>query len=140
LDEYYCTQCKKKSKCYKKISFMKPPEVLVIHLKRFEYDKFSSKKEKIEEKIKFPVRNLNMTPYLNENVKEKPFNYNLFGVINHSGSLSSGHYTARCCDELLTTWYNYDDFNVKELKEETINAYKLKGSEYPYVLFYKRTN
>jgi ubiquitin C-terminal hydrolase len=138
-EEYECEKCKKKFKCLKQISFLKAPEVLVIHLKRFEYDKSSGKKEKIEEKIKFPVRNLNFSPYVHEQLRgQQSYYYNLFGIVNHSGSLSGGHYQARCCDETFSSWNNFNDDTVKEISIDTINDYKTKGSDSPYILFYKR--
>jgi len=97
------------------------------------------KKEKIEEKIKFPIKNLNVSPYLHEEMKgQQTYNYNLFGVVNHSGSLSGGHYVSRCCDESFSRWNNFNDADVKEISTDSMNHYKTKGSDSPYLLFYKK--
>ena len=53
--------------------------------------------EKIEENVQFPLRSLDFGPYLSDG---SPYRdsavYECFGVVNHSGSLGSGHYTAYC--------------------------------------------
>ena len=59
---------------------------------------------KIGAHVLFPVK-IDMTPFLQptstskESTEERPYQnqeytYKLFGVCNHSGSLSGGHYTA----------------------------------------------
>jgi len=137
LEDFFCKKCQKKTRSYKKMTIVKPPEVLVIQLKRFEYDKSSKKKEKIEESMKFPVRDLNLSEYLHENVKGKSVTYDLFGVINHDGSLSSGHYTAQCCEN--TFWNDFNDHKVTEIStDKIVRDYQTNGMREPYILFYTR--
>ena len=69
LNEFFCNKCKIITKNSKKLSFLKAPDILVIHLKRFEYDKSTGKKEKIEDKIKFPIKDLDMTSHFHEIMK-----------------------------------------------------------------------
>ena len=62
-----------------------------------------------------------------------PFNYKLYGVACHFGSLYGGHYTAYVDKGIGKGWYYFDDTNYRTVKSPnepiTSNA---------YVLFYKR--
>ncbi|XP_046405230.1 ubiquitin carboxyl-terminal hydrolase 16 isoform X2 [Ischnura elegans] len=79
----------------KQILFLKLPEVLTIHLKRFEV--IGSRMSKISRKITFPIE-LDVSPYTSNKFEAKQPNtapcYHLYGVIEHSGHMSSGHYVA----------------------------------------------
>lgn len=48
--------------------------------------------------------------------EDKDTLYDLYGVVNHSGTLSFGHYTAQCFNEAEGKWFNYDDSYVSEIK------------------------
>lgn len=59
--------------------------------------------------------------------------YDLVGVVNHSGGIDFGHYTAECKNPLNGKWYNFNDSSVHEIR--------MKGdfeSSSPYVLFYAK--
>ena len=58
--------------------------------------------------------------------------YNLFGVINHYGSLSYGHYTSVVKNPFSKKWFKYDDDKVMEVQESQI------AKEHAYILFYIR--
>lgn len=62
----------------------------------------------------------------------KPLVYNLYGIINHYGSMNFGHYTAYCKNE--NNWYCYDDSNVTQVREDSI------VTDAAYVLFYERAD
>lgn len=38
--------------------------------------------------------------------------YDLYGVVNHHGSLYGGHYTAYCQNFLDKKWYEFNDSRV----------------------------
>jgi len=61
----------------------------------------------------------------------KPLLYDLYGVINHYGSMNFGHYTSFCKND--NTWKQYDDSNVSEMNNENDVV-----TDAAYVLFYKR--
>ena len=50
----YCPQCKKHQLATKKLDLWSLPEVLIIHLKRFSYTKYS--REKLDIIVDFPLR------------------------------------------------------------------------------------
>lgn len=50
----YCPVCKKHQLATKKLDLWSLPEVLIIHLKRFSYTKFT--REKLDSIVDFPLR------------------------------------------------------------------------------------
>jgi ubiquitin carboxyl-terminal hydrolase 16/45 len=71
------------------------PAVLTIHLKRFQQHGF--RLEKVNKHVNFPLE-LDMAPYTskmctNLNSSNRVI-YSLYGVVEHSGRLNGGHYTA----------------------------------------------
>ncbi|CAG9336125.1 unnamed protein product [Blepharisma stoltei] len=124
-EKWFCPCCNQKCKATKKFDLWKLPPVLIIHLKRFKYNKCEI--SKLESFVKYPTANLNLTKYILSNQKEPP-NYDLFGTINHSGTNQNGHYTATCKNKHDQKWYHYDDEKTKRVNlEETVtrNAYVL---------------
>lgn len=56
-----CSGCRKRRKSEKSLAVHRFPPVLVIHLKRFQYD--SSSREKIQTTVDFPISGLDLSPY-----------------------------------------------------------------------------
>ena len=59
--------------------------------------------KKIKAFVDYPVEGFDIGPYLKckywdilGNKDKKPIMYDLYGVVNHYGSLGGGHYTAFC--------------------------------------------
>ena len=70
------------------------PAVLTIHLKRFIQRGYRI--EKSNKQISYPLE-LDMSPYSSKmciNSGEKGAMYSLYGIVEHSGKLNQGHYTA----------------------------------------------
>lgn len=61
-DLYTCEKCKTPRKSTKKFIIWRVPQILVIHLKRFEYGKF--RREKIRRNVIFPVKQLDLRPLI----------------------------------------------------------------------------
>src|SRR5690606_25819178 len=85
-DLWYCSQCKKHQQAYKKIDLWSFPEILIIHLKRFQViSNRSGRSEKINTLVDFPIQNLDLSKYIiNKDLKVKPI-YDLYAVSCHSG-------------------------------------------------------
>ncbi|KAF0288220.1 Ubiquitin carboxyl-terminal hydrolase 16 [Amphibalanus amphitrite] len=87
------------SNASKQLLIYSPPPVLTIHLKRFEVCSFSLRK--VNRHVQFGVR-LDLAPFCSSISQDLPqmragqrrVLYSLFGVVEHSGRLTSGHYTA----------------------------------------------
>jgi ubiquitin carboxyl-terminal hydrolase 2 len=58
--------------------------------------------------------------------------YRLCGVVNHSGSLHGGHYTADCLNADSQQWYTFNDSRVSPTDTP-------RGGVSAYVLFFVRT-
>ena len=122
-DPLYCHNCRGPENFSKKYSINKLPYVLILSLKRFKYNQTSN--FKLRQMITYPL-DLEL-----ENKK-----YELYGVINHYGSINSGHYTAiiKNCEK---KWIMCNDSNVYEIEEKRVmnsNAYILFyiSKESPY--------
>uniref|UniRef100_A0AAX7SD30 Ubiquitin carboxyl-terminal hydrolase n=1 Tax=Astatotilapia calliptera TaxID=8154 RepID=A0AAX7SD30_ASTCA len=120
---WYCPVCKKHQLSTKKLDLWSLPEVLIIHLKRFSYTKFT--REKLDSIVEFPLR-------YTLSSEEPPSRYDLIAVSNHYGGLRDGHYTTYAKNKDNGQWYYFDDSKVTYATEDQIvtNA--------AYVLFYQR--
>ncbi|KAK0489313.1 ubiquitin carboxyl-terminal hydrolase 4 [Armillaria novae-zelandiae] len=105
--------------------------------------------DKIDTFVEFPLKDLDMTsrmplPPHNEALLNggvvmspndprrqiPPYKYDLYGVTNHTGNLSSGHYTALVRSS--GRWNYCDDSSIKTVEDRDVVSQKA------YVLFYKR--
>uniref|UniRef100_A0A3P9IF93 Ubiquitin carboxyl-terminal hydrolase n=1 Tax=Oryzias latipes TaxID=8090 RepID=A0A3P9IF93_ORYLA len=130
---WYCPVCKRHQLATKKLDLWSLPEVLIIHLKRFSYTKFT--REKLDSIVDFPLRDLDFSDFLlrkSLSSEEPPSRYDLIAVSNHYGGLRDGHYTSYAKNKDNAQWYYFDDSKVTYASEDQImtNA--------AYVLFYHR--
>ncbi|KAM6576600.1 hypothetical protein CsatB_028437 [Cannabis sativa] len=128
-DMWFCPGCKEHRQASKKLDLWRLPEVLVIHLKRFQYSRFS--KNKLETYVDFPVDDLDLSTYIGHQNGQLCNRYMLYAVSNHFGSMGGGHYTA-FVHHGGDLWYDFDDSHVNPISLE-----KIKSSA-AYVLFYRR--
>ena len=127
----------KKLVTVKTLNFISLPKVLVIHLSRFYYD-LTKKNSSI---ITYPL-------ILQMSLKNhKVVKYRLYGIVNHTGNLISGHYTSlinKDYQHSLKTneqkWYYFDDEVVKGENNhgDIDNGINKVSSKDAYVLFYER--
>lgn len=129
-DMWYCPGCKKHRQASKKLDLWRLPEILVIHLKRFSYNRFM--KNKLEAFVDFPIHDLDLTTYIARKNKQLSNCYVLYAVSNHYGGMGGGHYTAYVHHQWENRWYDFDDNHVAPVSED-----KVKTSA-AYVLFYRR--
>jgi ubiquitin C-terminal hydrolase len=162
---YYCSTCKKHVRATKTMELWRLPNVLVVHLKRFEF-RNAIRSFKDETFVDFPIEGLDMSPYCAHpnatvpssavgasslgstntdfSVDSIPAIYDLFGVVNHYGRLGFGHYTAfaRRWDEngMDKDWALFDDSSVHSVGEQGPNTRGHDAIVGPaaYVLFYRR--
>ncbi|CAA2992864.1 ubiquitin carboxyl-terminal hydrolase 8 isoform X1 [Olea europaea subsp. europaea] len=91
-DMWYCPVCKGHSQTSKKLDLWRLPKILVIHLKRFSYNRFL--KNKLEAFVDFPIHDLDMSTYVARKDGQSSDHYLLYATSNHYGSMGGGHYTA----------------------------------------------
>ncbi|KAJ7317569.1 hypothetical protein JRQ81_003731 [Phrynocephalus forsythii] len=130
---WYCPTCKKHQLATKKLDLWSLPEILIIHLKRFSYTKFS--REKLDTLVEFPIRDLDFSDFIIKPRKDTDpavYKYDLIAVSNHYGGLRDGHYTTFARNKDSGTWFSFDDSSVSAVSEAEIE------SKAAYVLFYQR--
>ena len=127
LNDILCENCKKKTTFTKGLEIERIPKYLVIVLKRFKYTLMYI--NKIECLINFPKEHLNLKDYTAQ--KKNTIKYDLYGVINHEGDLTHGHYISILRQK--NGWLKFDDSHVNENdgNVETTSA---------YILIYKSFN
>ncbi|KAI3383187.1 hypothetical protein SNEBB_005087 [Seison nebaliae] len=118
-----CPNCKELRSVIKNIRLWRLPPILIIVLKRFDYTNISY--EKNQKFVEIPFKIL-----LNDPSEKKNKCFNLYGIVNHSGTLESGHYTCVIKSFIDDHWYEYDDSRVNIKKPSEII------SSSAYLLFY----
>lgn len=138
INDWTCDQCKKQEQVSQTVRFWKLPKVLIVTLKRFEYDCVKNSMKKINNPVDIPEHIQFYESHVlgseSRAIMEKNngcLDYKLSSVGLHHGSANYGHYTAigRVSDD---NWVHYDDINTYECKIEKI----LKSNSAAYVLIY----
>lgn len=111
---FTCENCNKLSSKLKTIDILFMPEVLPVVVNRF---------------LSLTEKN-NKNIIIEESLKIQRFNYNLFGLVCHKGSLISGHYTSYV--KISGIWFHFDDEIVTKVNPELF-------SSSVYLAFYSRT-
>ncbi|XP_072037849.1 ubiquitin carboxyl-terminal hydrolase 3-like [Amphiura filiformis] len=130
-EHYMCTQCRKRQPSTKKFTVRCLPNVLCVHIKRFQWTGFL--RSKIDTFVKFPAKELDLKPYLLK-PKEEDKNgttcmYDLAAVVVHQGSgAGCGHYIAFAKQD--GQWFCFNDSSVSPVEEKTVLRCKA------YLLFY----
>ncbi|MCO5588620.1 hypothetical protein L7F22_042577 [Adiantum nelumboides] len=133
-DKVSCSNCKQAVSRSKQLSFSKPPQVLVVQLKRYKASEFLPLK--VERDIKYEA-SLDLTPFAKQAFagtpgQESDWTYTLYAVLVHSGwSTSSGHYY--CFVQTSPgVWHCMNDSLVSRVSEKTVLHQEA------YILFYIR--
>jgi len=124
---WFNDKTQQKENAQRRISFWSLPNILIIDLKRW-----NGPTKKNHNKIDIPLRNADFSNYV-KGYNAASFVYDLFGVCNHGGGAHGGHYTAYI-KNANEKWYEFNDTNVNEIKEESVI------SQQSYCLFYRKKN
>uniref|UniRef100_A0A8C7G3X6 Ubiquitin carboxyl-terminal hydrolase n=2 Tax=Oncorhynchus kisutch TaxID=8019 RepID=A0A8C7G3X6_ONCKI len=124
-DPWYCPTCKKHQQATKKFDLWSLPRILVVHLKRFSYNRCW--RDKLDTVVDFPVRDLNMSEFVCD-PKAGPYVYDLIAVSNHYGGMGGGHYTAYGKNKADGKWHYFDDSSVSAASEDQIVVRNLAPS------------
>ena len=166
-NKYFVDKYNKKISISKRCSIKKMSNTVIIHLKEFDYYTFTN--NKLNDYLKFP-KEINFKKwtkaYLNVNTKneskiteeekenliENKLEYQLTGILVHSGStLASGHYYSFIMNQENGEWYKFDDtkissFDIKNIEYECFgddkennnnnnNFYNFQNCHNAYLLF-----
>ncbi|KAK9058456.1 hypothetical protein SSX86_023298 [Deinandra increscens subsp. villosa] len=121
----------------KRILISRAPPVLTIHLKRFSQDA-RGRLSKLNGHVNFS-KTIDLKPYMDPSccIDGETYNYQLVGVVEHSGTMRGGHYVAYVkgvakgnLDNSL--WYHASDAYIREASLEEV-----LGCE-AYILFYEQ--
>ena len=138
----YCSKCKEFRIQTKSMSIWRLPPVMIIHLKRFQFN--HQIKRKLREYVHFPVEGLDFSKVLAQNndlSSEKNGNpdgnnpeslYDLYAVVHHHGALSTGHYVASLKSEIDGRWRLFNDAQVYDIATNNV------VDATAYILFYVR--
>jgi len=98
---------------------------VIVHFTRFNITKV-----KDENPIEFPMETQfkRLDPLNN-------FWYHLIGIVSHSGSIYSGHYTAYAKNVLTTKWYHFNDSFVTPISSPVNESHISRNA---YMLLYSR--
>uniref|UniRef100_A0A3B4FSS7 Ubiquitin carboxyl-terminal hydrolase n=1 Tax=Pundamilia nyererei TaxID=303518 RepID=A0A3B4FSS7_9CICH len=133
----------------KQILISSPPSVLTLHLKRFQQNGYSICK--VNRHVTFPMI-LDLAPFCAVKCKNIPEGhsqilYGLYGIVEHSGTMRSGHYTAYVkvrpeCPQPSSngltdepsrgSWFHISDTSVQPVSESKVQSCQA------YLLFYER--
>lgn len=79
-DEWYCPSCKVHVQAFKQLELWKVPNILVVHLKRFQVGQWNMR-EKLNSMVDFPLTEFDLAPYvLDPRQKQESLLYDLFAV------------------------------------------------------------
>ena len=152
-----CDACNTHQPYYKQLSISELPQVLIIHLKRFD----AIKETKLTTHVTFPLTDLNLALYSKpdgdntantaRNKKNKmrsdsiegdkiPSLYELHGVVTHRGTLNQGHYVSYVCvkdmeegdGNVSKKWLKCDDEWITVVDSSEVEMCEA------YLLFYTR--
>lgn len=122
-NKYLCEQYNCKITAKKRCVIQSLSNTVIIHLKRFEFNYSTMQRTKINDYCEFPMkldlRSWSIASELNDDY----YNYDLVGVLVHSGYADVGHYYSIIKDRDSQMWYKFDDkyveaFDIGNLKEE----------------------
>ena len=94
----------------KKISYWCMPDILVLDLKRINMFNHNNKNKIL---VDFPLIDLDLSKYI-LGYKKDSYVYDLYGICNHHGGTSGGHYTA-FVKNANNKWYHFNDTFVNEV-------------------------
>ncbi|XP_039677228.1 probable ubiquitin carboxyl-terminal hydrolase creB isoform X2 [Perca fluviatilis] len=127
-NQMYCDKCDAKSDATIKCLIKHHPEVLMLLLKRFEFDYRYMTYVKINRTVDIPY-----TLQIPENQE-----YELYAVVEHFGDLRSGHYTATIKSQEDDRWYNFSDATVTLMDYQPFQLDDFEKSSSAYLLFYRK--
>uniref|UniRef100_A0A8D3EAF2 Ubiquitin carboxyl-terminal hydrolase 16 n=1 Tax=Scophthalmus maximus TaxID=52904 RepID=A0A8D3EAF2_SCOMX len=137
----------------KQMLISSPPPVLTLHLKRFQQNGYSICK--VNRHVQFPLI-LDLAPFCvvkckNMSEGDAQILYSLYGIVEHSGTMRSGHYTAYVkarpdCPKPMSnglaaggdaeppkgSWFHVSDTSVQPVSENKVQSCQA------YLLFYER--
>lgn len=123
-NSWYNDKTKKRHSVLKDTRIWRFPKILIIVLKRFNH-----RNRKLQQVIDFPIEDFSI-----DSIGTGPNKalYDCFGVCNHSGNVSGGHYTC-FSKNAQGKWFFYNDSRVMKVEKPAQLV-----SDKAYCLFYRK--
>ncbi len=158
-NKYHCERDDRLIRASKKCVLKKLPQTLILNLKRFEFNYATMQKQKLNDYCEFPCE-LNLYKWTYDALKgtsaDSPadYEYNLVGVLVHSGTAEGGHYYSYIKEREPTSpnlgkWFEFNDtrvqpFDPADLKSLAFGSQRKSGQSYgsdanAYLLVYQKT-
>ncbi|KAF3289638.1 hypothetical protein TWF970_003407 [Orbilia oligospora] len=130
-NKYSCTNCNKHVDAVKRTCLKQIPNQVIFHLKRFEFDLRTMNRSKINDVFEFPTR-IDLHPFSIEAINGTQQGdaikdeFELVGVLVHSGTAETGHYYSYIKDregktiEGVPMWFEFNDADVSLFDPSTI--------------------
>jgi len=134
-ERWECDACKEKCRAYKKMELWSAPDVLCIHLKRFQVISgfgYRLRRRKLNIPVTIPLE-MDLKEFI-RGPQDASTVYDAFGVVKHMGDLSSGHYVSFVKDHHTQRWFHFNDRHVRPSQAPTVREL----SENTYMVFYLR--
>ncbi len=149
---YQCDHCDAKVTALRRVCIKHLPNVLILVLRRFEFDYDTMTRLKVNDYCEFPM-DINMQAYTQEGLLRKEreklkqegkdieglpepaqfpddyYNYKLRGIVIHMGTAEYGHYYSFIKDTDTSKWYEFNDTYVREFDAAEISNEAFGGEE-----------
>uniref|UniRef100_A0A6C0IZZ5 USP domain-containing protein n=1 Tax=viral metagenome TaxID=1070528 RepID=A0A6C0IZZ5_9ZZZZ len=116
--------------------FIQLPQIFIIVMKKFIHNIKTNSTEFYNINVKIPEI-LDLTEFISITQKNIPSRYQLYAMVNYSGSGMGGHYTATIKNPFNQIWYYHNDTEVNRIID---NKPKLDNNPNIYILFYQRNS
>ncbi|XP_072315138.1 uncharacterized protein [Eucyclogobius newberryi] len=126
-NQMYCETCDEKCDAVLECEMTHAPEVLVLLLKRFEFDLTLGNYIKINSSVDVPLV-LNIQNQI----------YELHAFVEHLGEQRFGRYIATIKGHHDGRWYTFDDSNVMVSRNQYFQWHPTEKSQTAYLLFYQK--
>lgn len=133
MDGYLCDNCYNRNTCTQQFYIKDLPQFLIVQLRRF--DLSADPPIKIDKEIINDLA-VDLSPYIITEASERAeYYYRLYGMVEHMGTLSGGHYVAyaKYKADGKWVWYYISDSHVRESTESHV-----VNDAQGFLLFYKR--
>jgi ubiquitin C-terminal hydrolase len=146
-NQYMCEKCDKKVDALKRVVIKKLPRYLICTLKRFEFDMDTMMRVKVNDLFDFP-HDLDLSKYTQDYLSKKAkggeftlkyhadyYNYELVGIVVHSGTADSGHYYSYIKEQerfeanQQEKWFEFNDTMVRDFDKSEIPSECFGGVE-----------
>ncbi|TNN71967.1 putative ubiquitin carboxyl-terminal hydrolase 50 [Liparis tanakae] len=118
----YCSECEEKTEAESGCDMGTCPQILTLLLKRFDVINMTQTDRTVE---------------VPRALEREGRRYDLYGMVNHMGSLRGGHYTAVILPSEDHTWYEFDDTRVNKVEEQPFAETETYSSSTAYLLVYR---